>query len=262
MTKIKYLHSRWLASMLAILMVLVTLWYTGYINFLLTDDILGIGFSAFIVITLFMALISQYRNVRQERRNTASVVEVRRHLGDIPNFEKHLKNYILGKHPLSEKDSSMGALFERLRTYIMLNPNEPLSEGNIQACEEIIDDDFNLRVNEELEQSENLTKYGMLGTFVGLVWGFSKIDWLSLSADTALSVIGGVIGGVQIALITSILGLICSIILRSQHKKLRYAHEATRIKILDTLQQMSRVLCYKASFTEIVKGFKKPEERG
>tara|TARA_R110000868_G_scaffold189695_2_gene433064 strand:+ start:108638 stop:109453 length:816 start_codon:yes stop_codon:yes gene_type:complete len=251
--KSKNVHTRWVTVTVAILMLTFLLWVTGNIDVLISEDTLGIVFSVFIIYTLTQAARIQYKNVKREQLNNDANKKILSRLNNSSNYAKTLGEFISNERICAMKDASIKILFARLLRYIQRNPSQPLSQGNMETCEALIEEDFNYRVAEELAQAENLTKYGMLGTFMGLVWGFASVNWGALTADTALSIVGGVVGGVQVALVTSIIGLVSSIILLNQHKNLRASHTHNFMKIIDSIQEMGRVLCYENTYATLAK---------
>jgi hypothetical protein len=159
--------------------------------------------------------------------------------------------------------TSIDMFFDSLAELIYKNKDVPLSEGNIETCEVIVDEMFHIDTSDEVEQAQNLSILGMLGTFLGILYGFASIDWAHVTPDNAFAIVTGVMSGISIALITSVLGIIFSLFLKKMHKRLSVKHRSAFVVFAKDVQLMSRVLCYSKSYDEIV-GYldntsKKPE---
>lgn len=245
------IHTGWLSWFMAGVLTVLLLGVTGKIDFLISKDTIGIMFSIFLVLTLLNACWSQYKSFRNFNRNQRAVDFVDFKLSSAPNFKNALNVLLKNGLGKEHKNTPMQALLTNLKEMMKLNPEAPLSESNIETFEMAYDEAFYIDTHDEVEQAQNLTMLGMLGTFVGICWGFMSIDWTSVTPDNAFIVVIGVMSGISIALITSILGIIFSLFLKKMHKRLETRHRKSFLIVSEKTQHISRILCHEKTYKEV-----------
>ena len=257
------IHTVWMTWFVSFTLIATVLYSTGHLDFLISKDTIGIGFSLFLVLTLLVACRSQYRSFKQYNKNHHAIVHLHQKLKNSQNYDADLAKTLNSAQSDVYAGTSVGTLLTDINRMIKLNPNDPLSQGNLDAVDFAVDENFLIETSDEVEQSMNLSILGMLGTFIGILWGFAMVDWSTVSPDDAFSVIIHVMSGISIALITSILGILFSMFLNKMHKRLYARHRQSYLVVSNTLQDMSRVLCYKNGYQKLVQQLDKgPQNSG
>lgn len=247
------IHSRWLAYFVSSVLLVILLWQTGHLNFLISKDALGAGFSIFLVLTLLNAAYSQFQSFKNFDKSEDAVQKVHTMLKDDENYETTLASFIQKGDSGFVKGTPLGGLFFNLRRFIHLNKQNPITETNLESCEVAVDEAFHMGTSNELEQAQTLVILGMLGTFVGILWGFASVNWATVTSENAFVIVIGVMKGVGIAFITSVLGGVFSLFLKKMHKRLEATHRTSFMLVATDIQDMSRVLCHKESYERIAK---------
>lgn len=99
----------------------------------------------------------------------------------------------------------------------LANPRQPVDQANFSA---LMDSDLRLRVQTLLHEGNMQNKYGLIGTFLGIAIGMN-IDAGSLGSmeDAAiLGMIGQVIVGIGVAILTTLVGTLGNARLVAVHK--------------------------------------------
>lgn len=242
------IHTTWLAFFAAAILFSILLYFTGYIDFLISKDTLGIAFSLFLIFLFGGACLSQYKSAKKLQHDQAAIYEVHQNLKDVSKYTENLGLWIDGKAQNLFPNTTISDFFHNIKRCIELNPNQPLSEHNLESFEAIIDESFSLETSNENEHASSLSVFGMLGTFMGICYGFASVDWASITMDNAFGIVVGVMSGISIALITSILGIIFSIFIKKRQKSLNQIHHSAFLTFSSNIQEMGRILCHENSY--------------
>lgn len=246
------IHTSWLAWFTASILLTVLLWSTGYLDFLISKDSIGIAFSLLLVLTLLNAAWSQYKSFKSANKVQNAMYNLNKHLKTASSYHEALAGLILHDAKKLFPGTSIDMFFENLYEFIQKNKEAPLSESNIETCEMIVDEMFHIETSDEVEQAQNLSILGMLGTFLGILYGFASIDWAHVTPDNAFAIVTGVMSGISIALITSVLGIIFSVFLKKMHKRLSAKHRSAFVIFSKDVQGMSRILCHQNTYNQLV----------
>jgi hypothetical protein len=101
----------------------------------------------------------------------------------------------------------LNSILDSLNTYLIRNKGA-VSDFNLMK--DIVERNCEA-VDEDINTSLPVPLYmGLMGTMIGIVVGLYFVTADSLSSDSTLNSIGGLIGGVRIAMISSLAGLLCT----------------------------------------------------
>jgi hypothetical protein len=121
--------------------------------------------------------------------------------------EQTLNNEIMLIDTTKPRGKILASILDSLNTYLIRNKGAvsdfSLMKDIVERNCEAIDEDINTSLPVPLYM-------GLMGTMIGIVVGLYFVTATNLVSDTAINSIGGLIGGVRIAMISSLVGLLCT----------------------------------------------------
>ena len=203
----------WLAGLL-LFMVMVT-WETGLLPTALNDDQTRIS----LVLLLFTALVSLHCAYRSYK---------------LSRLESALSDW------QSNKTDSQHTSNELLNTYLALMTRD--GEKNLALNGEILAEHFHYQHAFGWFAAGAMIKLGLLGTVIGFIMMLTSIGGLdSLDIEQVQSLMQRMTQGMMVALNTTLLGLVGSMILGVQYLFLDHSADQLLLRVMTWVQQDNEV---------------------
>jgi len=239
-----------------VLAVLLPVWQLGYLSSILRPDALLIIFIAY--------MVWKYAKAYFYQRKIAEIVDKEKHtqIAVSQAFSSDMRDYnavdeqvayLLSGDMLKNIYDNTGfqSFIEELERSIVAVPTVPL-----RNMEDYYSAYYNAFIAEALpamREARDQTTYGFIGTVLGLVVGIGSIAMDSFkTADGAAEASALVMGGMGIALITTLFGLVLGLYLRRQNDSLRTAFDRVATKMWREMMVVGRVLQDEERFQHVV----------
>ncbi len=171
----------------------------------------------FTLLYIFIMSVFLIRNIKSINRENEILTD---NLSEISNYREQLDSAKCWSKSLDEKKliflnhlKTIGNKY--LREKITKYYNIVIWTGTFYDPEVFIRQEFEQEEHlKKLKYGQNFTKWGLLGTFLGLVVGLLNIN--TASSETLSKSIETTLGGMVMAFATSLVGILCSIIYDSK----------------------------------------------
>lgn len=204
-----------------LLVALVAVAYrAGWLNAIIPNDKITLICIGLIVLHLVYVLVRHgLAYARLIDRERGAVAQVREYL-ESGNGSAHerVAGLLRGDAFTDSSQNTATAQFVRsMANAKRTNPHQPVEQANFSA---LMDSDLRLRVQTLLHEGNMQNKYGLIGTFLGIAIGMNiDVGALGSMEDAAiLTMIGKVIVGIGIAILTTFVGTLGNARLVSVHK--------------------------------------------
>lgn len=204
-----------------LLIALVAVAYrAGWLSAVIPNDKLTLVCIGLIVLHLIYVLVRHgLKYARLIDRERSAIAQLQEYLesGKGSEHERIAGLFRGDAFESASQDTATAQFVRSLANAKRINPRQPVEQANFSA---LMDSDLRLRVQTLLHEGNMQNKYGLIGTFLGIAIGMN-IDAGSLGnmEDAAiLAMIGQVIVGIGVAILTTLVGTLGNARLVTVHK--------------------------------------------